>query len=89
MNLAAAAAATLSTLANLIFYILDTSSSPILLRLGSEGGTTILEHLDTKNLDRCGTSLLDEGRGDKIFSGPRRGGVQEIAGSVHFLTHDL
>jgi hypothetical protein len=45
--------------------------------------------LDTKNLDRCGTSLLDEGRGDKIFSGPRRGGVQEIAGSVHFLTHDL
>ena len=67
MNLAAAAAATLSTLANLIFYILDTSSSPILLRLGSEGGTTILEHLDTKNLDRCGTSLLDEGRGDKIM----------------------
>lgn len=84
MNLAAAAAATLSTLANLIF-----SSSPILLRLGSEGGKTILEHLDTNNLDRCGTSLLDEGRGDKIFSGPRRGGVQEIAGSVHFLTHDL
>lgn len=46
-----------------------------MLRLGSEGGTTILEHLDTENLDRCGTSLL-EGRGDKISAGHGGGGTR-------------